>query len=345
MRLQLSSAATWLMLSATLSAAETAQDREPRQQRLVAREVAEWVSTHLYQGRSSGPEQTERFSRKIKIGRDGRVSVQNVAGDITVTGGVGDEVSIEAVKRTRGNRSQLAAVSIEVEERAGRVEVRTLHTGRYDRVSVDYTITLPSSTGVEVRSISGNVKVTNVQGAVRGDTTSGDITMAGTPRLENARSISGTVSLSGVSSDGDLSVGTVSGNLTASGVKVRSLDLGTISGDVTVTDVTCDRLGVKSISGNVDFGGRIMKGGRYELNSHSGDVRLTLANPVGFELNASSFSGSVRSDLPVTINSDSGGRDRGRRGRLDNSMRATYGDGSATLRVRTFSGAIVLTER
>src|SRR6266704_1200943 len=60
-----------------------------------------------YQGRS-GPEQTERFSRKIKIGREGRVSVANVAGDIVVTGGPGDEVSIEAIKRTHGDPSQLA---------------------------------------------------------------------------------------------------------------------------------------------------------------------------------------------------------------------------------------------
>ena len=51
------------------------------------------------------------------------------------------------------------------------------HTASNDRISVDYTITVPASAGVEVHSISGDVKVTHVQGAVRGETISGDLTM------------------------------------------------------------------------------------------------------------------------------------------------------------------------
>src|SRR5436305_1626332 len=60
-----------------------------------------------YQGRNQGSEQTERFSRKVRLGRDGRISVSNISGDITVTTGGGDEASIDAVKRTRGNQSEL----------------------------------------------------------------------------------------------------------------------------------------------------------------------------------------------------------------------------------------------
>jgi len=84
-----------------------------------------------YQGRNNGPEQTERFSRKIRIGRDGRFTLNNIAGEITVTPGSGDEVSIEAVKRTRGDKSELATVQIIVDDRAGRVDVRT----EYDRTA------------------------------------------------------------------------------------------------------------------------------------------------------------------------------------------------------------------
>src|SRR3954463_13916789 len=45
------------------------------------------AAAHAYQGRNRGPEQTERFSRKAKLGRDGRLSISNIAGDITVTAG------------------------------------------------------------------------------------------------------------------------------------------------------------------------------------------------------------------------------------------------------------------
>jgi DUF4097 and DUF4098 domain-containing protein YvlB len=333
-----------------LAAGAAAQSAEPRV-RDVVREVAERGAVRAYQGRNNGPEQTERISRKVKIAKDGRLSVDNISGDIVVNGGgSGDEISIEAVKKTRGDRRQLSQLDVDIEERGGRVDIRTIPSGRNSRAWVDYTITVPASVGVEARSISGDVRVTNVQGVVRGETVSGDIVMSGTPNVENAKSVSGDVSLAGVSTNGDLTAASGSGNLTARGLKVRGLELSSISGDMTLTDVICDRLGAKSVSGTVDFGGRIIKNGRYEFTSHSGDLRLRLQNPGGFELNANSFSGTVRSDISLVIHSDGdrrAGRARGR-GRDDqenHSMQATYGDGSALLLLRTFSGDIVLTEQ
>ena len=79
---------------------------------------------------------------------------------------------------------------------------------------------------------------------------------------------------------------------------------------------------------------------RYSFNAHSGNVRLILSEEVGFELEASSFSGSVRSDLPVVL----GGFDSGNTGRRRNrNVVGTYGDGSALLEISTFSGDIVIT--
>jgi DUF4097 and DUF4098 domain-containing protein YvlB len=300
-----------------------------------------------YQGRNSGSEQTERFSRKVRVGRDGRVSVSNISGDIVVSAGSGDEVSIEAVKRARGDGG-LASVRIDVEERGGGVYVRTTHTGRNDHASVDYTITMPATAAIEVHSVSGNVKVTGIHGSVRADSVSGNVTSTDTPKLETAKSVSGDVTLSGVTTDGDLSAGSVSGSVVARNVKVHALEIGSVSGDLTAADVSCDRLTAKSVSGSVDYTGAITKGGTYDINVHSGDVRLKLANPAGFVLNANSFSGSIRSDLPLTIGGDSSrDRDRGgRRSGMDShSMRATFGDGSATLTVRTFSGDIVISKR
>ena len=347
MRLHLSLAVAALALTAAGAAAQTGV-RVDAPVRVVVPEVARAVRTHAYQGRNNGPEQTARFSRKIKLGADGRVSVQNIAGNIIVTAGGGDEMSIEAVKRTRGDQSQLATVHIDVDERSGRVDVRTTHTAGNDRVSVDYTIVVPASASVDVKSVSGDLKVSGAHGTVRAETVSGNVTATDAPRLESAKTVSGDVLLTAVAADGDLAAGSVSGNVTAKGLKARGLDLGSVSGDVNVTDVTCERLSVKSISGNVEYAGGIAKAGRYEINSHSGDVRLVLANPAGFELNASSFSGTIRSELAMTIGGDADqrGRDGRRRdGRSNHSMHATFGDGSATLTVRTFSGNVTISKR
>ena len=341
-----------LIIAGVALAAVPAGAQDPGR-RIGLRDVERATAGRAYQGRN-GAEQSDRFSRKVKIGRDGRVSIANISGDIVVTAGSGDEVSIDAVKRTRGDRSELANIEIIVEERAGRVDVRVEHGSRErgrrgDSASVDFTVTLPASASLDVHSVSGSLKVTGVRGAVRAETVSGDVTTADTPNLEHAKSVSGDISLTGAAAEGDLTAGSVSGNITAKGLKARGLDLGSVSGDVILTDVTCERLTIKSVSGNVEYAGAIARSGRYEVNTHSGTVRFALANPPGFELTASSFSGSIRSDFPVTIGGDST-RDRdsrqGRRAANDShNMRATFGDGSATLDVRTFSGNIVISKR
>lgn len=348
MRLHLSLVVAGLALTAAGAAAQDAVRVVVPDVRVIVPDVAKAVRTHAYQGRNNGPEQTERFSKKIKLGRDGRVSVQNIAGNITVTAGAGEDMSIEAVKRARGDQGQLASVHIDVDERSGRVDVRTTHTAQNDRVSVDYTIVVPASASVDVKSISGDLKVSGAHGTVRAETVSGNVTATDAPRLESAKTVSGDVLLTGVAADGDLAAGSVSGNLTAKGLKARGLDLGSVSGDVNLSDVTCERLSVKSVSGNVEYAGGIVKAGRYEINSHSGDVRLVLANPAGFELNASSFSGTIRSELAMTIGGDADqrGRDGRRRDMLNShAMHATFGDGSATLTVRTFSGNVTISKR
>lgn len=331
-----------------------AQDPDPydRDPKIVVRErVRDVLPSRVrvdartrYQGRDRGPEQTERFSRKAKLGRDGRFSVSNIAGNITVTGGSGDEVSIEAVKRTRGGASQLASVHILVDERPGRVEVKTDHTARNDRVAVDYTVTVPTSAIVDMNSVSGTIKVTGVQGAVRAETVSGNITSASTPKLQSAKTVSGDVDLTDASPDSELNASSVSGTIRANGVKARSLDIGTVSGDMALSNIACERLGVRSVSGSVEYSGALSPRGRYEINSHSGNVRLTLSSDVGFELTASSFSGSIRSDLPLTLGSGSR-QDERRRGPVNRATRGVFGDGSATLLIRTFSGDIVIAKR
>ena len=354
MRLTASLVIAGLALAATPA---LAQDRD---RVIVLRDLVRTMKPGAYQGRNNGPEQTERFSRKVKIGRDGRFTLSNISGDITVTTGSGDEVSIDAVKRTRGDKSELDRVQIRVEERGGRVDVQTDHGmmmerrdrngSRTDHVSVDYTIVLPASVSVDLHSISGGVKVTGVHGSLRSETISGNLTITDAPKLEAAKTVSGDVTLTGITTDGDLTASSVSGNLRAKGLKARGIDLVIISGDISVSDVTCDRLGVKSVSGNVEYAGGIAKGGRYEINAHSGNVRLVLANPAGFELNANSFSGSIRSELPLTIGGDATRREDGPRGRRqpgsnNHTMRATFGDGSATLMVHTFSGDVVIAKR
>jgi len=338
MRLTFSFVLAGVALGAVSAAAQGPDPRE-------LRDAVRHAVTRAYQGRYTGQEQTDRFSGKYRIGRDGRVSIQNISGDITVTAGSGDEVSVEAVKRARRDRSQLDQVRIEVDNAAGRVDIRTSYPRLNNvNVSVDYTVTVPTGVSVELHSVSGSVKVSGVRGVVRAETVSGNVTLTDTPKLEVAKSVSGDVSFSGVSTDTDVSIASVSGSVRGRSVKAHGLEFNSVSGDVMISDVTCDRLGAKSVSGAIEYSGSITKAGRYDMNSHSGSVRLTLINPPGFEVTANTFSGSIRSDFPLTIGGDSDRRG-GRPEITSRSIRATFGDGSATLTLRTFSGNIVIEKR
>jgi DUF4097 and DUF4098 domain-containing protein YvlB len=308
----------------------------------------------FYQGRNRGAEQSDTVSRKIRIGRNGQVAIENVSGAISVTAGSGDEVTIDAVKRARGDRSQLGLVDVVIEDRPGRVDVRTVYQRggfpdrffRDNNVSVDYTVVVPDGASVDLKSISGEVKVTGVKGGVRVESISGAVTATGTPRVELAKTVSGAIELSGVTFDGDLTASSISGSIRANGLKARSFDVSTVSGEVQLRDATVERLNARSISGAIEYSGAIAKNGRYEVNAHSGGIRLTLAGSTGFELDATSFSGGIRSDFPLQVGGDQNPdiRTRGRRGPGD-SIHATFGDGSAKLTLRSFSGSIVIGKR
>ena len=341
-----------LMFGAPVAAGAQSNIDEARRAAQQASRRALADARELYQGRQ-GPEQTETFSRRIKLGRDGRVTISNISGSITVTAASGDEMSIDAVKRARGDRSSLGRVNIIVEDHPGRVDVRTDYGRppfadrlfRDDNVAVDYTVIVPVGASLEVNSVSGRIKVDGVRGNTRLGSVSGNISSSNTPNVEYLRTVSGEVSLANISHDGSLSLTSVSGNLDLNGVKARSLNLNTVSGEIRLRDAAVERLSARGLSGGVEYAGTLVANGRYEVNSHSGNVRFTLGDNTGFELDASSFSGAVRSDFPMTIGGGATQDVRQRRGPRNESMRATFGDGSASLNLRTFSGSIVITKR
>lgn len=305
-----------------------------------------------YQDSRYGPEVTERFSKTSRVGRTGALDLSNVAGDITVTGGSGDEIRIEAIKRARSRSGEdakqlLDELRIDVIETGTRVEVRTQYprNRRNYSGSVDYTITMPSGGSATLRSVSGNVRVTNVKGELRAESVSGDMVTSGATRLSLVKTVSGDIEVTDAAADGEVTVSTVSGDLTARGLKARAVDLSSVSGDVILTSVTTDRAIVKTVSGGVEYSGPLTRNGRYEMTAHSGTIRLMVSETSGFEVEATTFNGDVRSDFPLTLRFGTDDQDGGRRGRSNRSIRGSFGDASAIVHLKSFSGDIVITKR
>ncbi len=312
---------------------------------------AAWLDR--YAETRQGPEQTERLVETVKVGANAALDLSNISGDVRVTATSGNEITVEAVKRVRHRdadeaRRLLQQLRVDITTVGDRVEIRTTYprrSGSGDRgisARVDYTIGVPARAAVAVKTISGDTSVTNVTGEVRAETVSGNVTVTGTPNVTQAKAVSGDVTVRDVDGAATLSVGTVSGNVWASGLKARTLECGSVSGDIQLSGVQVERLLAKSVSGNIEFGAALARGGRYDFGSHSGDIRIVLTSPTGFELDASTFSGSVRSEFPVTMRTDSGSRERRENTR---TIRGAFGDASAVLSLKTFSGTVVIARK
>jgi hypothetical protein len=323
-------------------------EQQPPAVREIARGASRTV-TRYQRGRNDNRfEQTDRQTRTVKVGANGSIELHNIAGDIVVSAGGGDSATIEIVKIARGTsdadaRELLGLVPVEVIERAGRVEVWARYPDhrrsnrRNINVSTAYRVTAPSGTRIQTDSISGNITVTGVRGELALGTISGDIRVQDAGRIVKGQTISGNVDLVSAQDDAVVELSSTSGNVQARGIKVRRLDLGTISGSVIGRDLHCDAATLHTMSGDVEYTGTLTPGGRYAFRSHSGNVRMTVGTGVGFEIEASTFSGEVRSGLALRLEGSTGRRNR--------TVRGTYGDGRARIEASSFSGNVVINGR
>ena len=332
----------------------SAQDRDGRLSRSVRATAGQAQRDRSAAQRQDGREQTERINRTFRLGQNGELHLANVSGDITITRGGGNEASIEIVKTARGRddaeaREQLQLVQVDITERNNRAEVKTRYpdgdenrrNGRRNfNVSVAYNVTAPAALRIRATSVSGSITTRDIKGELWAESVSGAVRIFNAGRVGTAKSISGNVEVNDADIDGLLNASTVSGSVLLRRIKARQIEVGSISGDVVLEGVDSSHVEGQTVSGSVRFDGPVVRGARYEFSSHSGNVSVALGGNDGFEVEATSFSGSIRSDF--AFGGDNGD---GRRPRRRQSLRGVVGDGSAMVELTTFSGSIVIAKR
>jgi hypothetical protein len=317
------------------SAAERARAQADARRLAQQREFANW------------PEATEIFSRTLRLERNGTFDLQTLAGDVVITGGRGDGVRIEATKRVRHRipaqaRTALAEIQIDIAERGGNVELRTEQPRRRLLwTAVDYVISLPSSANVIVGTGSGNVRVANVSGELRANTADGNITASGVRRVRHLSTMRGNVDVSNAEAD-ELSANTLQGDVILRNIKARGLDLNTVTGDVRLVDVQMNRARLETTAGDIEYAGPLARSGRYIFLTHSGNIRVNPLGNAGFDLEAHSFTGDIRSDYALNLIDRVATRARRA---PERTLRGTFGDAAAVLTARSFSGDIQIVRK
>jgi len=177
----------------------------------------------------------ESYSYPLSEG--GRLSVANVNGSITITGGSGKTVEIKATKKA-DREERLKDIKIKISHTADSVDIETDlpgsdHWFSQGKSEVTYVITVPESAELDsVNTVNGEVKVSGVSGNVAVESVNGDL------------------ELSGLGADAKMS--TVNGSIEAAFVKCRGhqkVKAETVNGSVVLslprdadTDVSVDTL-------------------------------------------------------------------------------------------------------
>jgi len=307
----------------------------------VAREIRGAIGGALQRG-DSRPKEVDRQTRTFQLGASGRLELESVSGDITVTAGPGGQTTVEIVRESHGRtaadaKAGLAKVTAEVDERAQRVSIRASYAEARNppySVSISYIVTTPAGTGVRAHTISGDVVIKDVHGEVSAETISGDVRISNAARIASANATSGSVTITDSQLAGSLEAGTINGDVVLRQVKAERIGVTTIVGEIRLDGVSAPTTKANAISGGIALSGPLAPRGRYDLQSHSGDITVTVTGSTGLEFEGSTFSGHVRGpDLPTAT--------RATRGRVTK----VYGDGGAIVSATTFSGNIVLVRK
>jgi DUF4097 and DUF4098 domain-containing protein YvlB len=252
-----------------------------------------------------------------------RLELQSVSGSVRIRAWNRSQIRVQA--ETDGARIDLDASSSGIAVRA---------IPRRGEEDVDFTISVPVGTALEVHAISADIDVGQVCGPARLGSISGGVTLVCAAGDVEVESVSGDVSATDIR-DGHTEISSTSGDVQVRQVK-GSLSARSVSGDVTLDRVDGDDVGVETVSGEIGFAGPVHDNGRYRFRSHSGDVTVRTDGDLNATVSVSTFSGDLESDWPITISPGRGGRMHGQ------DWEFTVGNGGGRLTLESFSGTIYL---
>ncbi len=202
---------------------------------------------------AAGFQFTEDSTYTFPLTADGRISLDNINGDVKIKAWDRAEVSIEAIKKGR-NQEALDAAEIDIDARDGSIHIETRYPKRrsHNPASVDYTLFVPRAA-----------------------------------ELDEIELVNGSLTLDGIA--GDVAVSLVNGDVEASGL-TGDAELSTVNGklEIALAELDAGRLvDLSSVNGSVRLMVPGSAGAEVEASTVHGDIR----NDFGLEVDRSGFVG------------------------------------------------------
>jgi hypothetical protein len=189
------------------------------------------------------------------VGEECAVRIESTSGDLTVCGWDRAEISL-------GDEDDNASI-----DRRG----QTIHLRPSRGGSNDLLVMVPHRCEISVRTLSGDIKITEIEGPIQAQTMSGDIDIDGAPS--------------------ELAIHSVSGDIKAMAQHTEKLKLDTVSGDVILRTA-------------------LRESGDYDLHTVSGEIKMRLPQDQPCTVDFGSLSGDLRCDLPHTTDHHTWGKNQ-----------------------------------
>lgn len=248
------------------------------------------------------------------------VVIHNIGnGRIEVKSAKNSEVIVSAVQASD-------KVSVDIEQAGDRVDVVSVVTdlaAQPNETEVNFQLTVPEETELQLKTQTGLIYVEQVMGDMTLETVAGDV---------HLKEVSGYIIVS-----------TKGGSLVCAQCAGK-LKFDSISGNAQILQPALSNVTLMTTTGNILFDGDFVRTGLYSMKSGKGLVEVRFSGSDSFDLNAQTTLGTVDNQAAAYLKPDSHGVLH-RASKFTKGLFGTVGQGLAKVELSSYSGTIRILKR
>lgn len=216
-----------------------------------------------------------------------RVSIFNIAGEVSVVGWSRKQVAVEGVLG-----SGVKELLFESDGKEVRIEVKV---PRYNarKISSKLVIKVPVGSSLEINTVSADVTVSDVHGRQEIETVSGEIKVAAFGSDIDLESVSGDIAVQGDQDIMRTSAESVSGDIEVEGLD-GELEIASVSGDLAVINSKFEAVELQTVTGDLVYHAGLYGKSRLEVETVNGEVDIKFSGKVSARFDLETFNGDIR---------------------------------------------------
>ncbi len=240
-----------------------------------------------------GPQSTDYFHQSYVVTEQTILRVANINGNVEISGWDGNNVTVDAVKKSTLGKGELDKITIDVTTNGLYLNIETKYTGLSTiQGSVDYNIKVPrtmqiesvtstngaiqitESTGnVTTMSSNGPILITDVTGYVSAETSNGRIEISGTTGIKDIRTSNGPITVEIADFQQNTRIDTSNGGITVylNPLLNATIEMTTSNSKINIEGITLD---TEVLEDTHVLGTLGTDGHRLDIRTSNGQIQL-----------------------------------------------------------------------